>query len=246
VLRLNPLSAQESPDDSLSALRPAEGVVVSLWANKPMVNNPTSVDIDSRGRVWIAEGLNYRMKQRTFEGLDRIEKADRIKILSDTNGDGKADTVTVFAEEIFPVPLGLVVEEIRVDGKQTGTRVYVGNSPDLLMMFIRQQITGDFSLFHPAKQLFVLLPEAIDHALHIGIRCSVTHDEDFQIRRGKYAGRSFDGRHDPVAVVSERATAQQREIHFAVADSFRVQQCDMQRGLVGCFEHKTGERFPQF
>ena len=201
MLRLNPLSAQESPDDSLSALRPAEGVVVSLWANEPMVNNPTSIDIDSRGRVWIAEGLNYRMKQRTFEGLDRIEKADRIKILSDTNGDGKADTVTVFAEEIFPVPLGLVVEEIRVDGKQTGTRVYVGNSPDLLMMFIH---------------------------------------------RGKYAGRSFDGRHDPVAVVSERATAQQREIRFAVADSFRVQQCDMQRGLVGCFEHKTGERFPQF
>ena len=129
-----PLQAQQTPDESLATLHPADGVSVSLWASEPMVNNPTSMDVDSRGRVWISEGLNYRMKQRQFENMQRIDKADRIKVLSDTDGDGKADSVTIFADDIFPVPLGLAVEEIWKDGKQTGTRVYIGNSPDLLVL----------------------------------------------------------------------------------------------------------------
>lgn len=129
-----PLQAQQTPDDSLATLHAADGVSVSLWASEPLVNNPTSMDIDSRGRVWLSEGLNYRMKQRQFENLKRIDKADRIKVLSDTDGDGKADSVTIFADGIFPVPLGLAVEEIWEDGRQTGTRVYIGNSPDLLVL----------------------------------------------------------------------------------------------------------------
>ncbi|MCA9063233.1 MAG: c-type cytochrome [Planctomycetaceae bacterium] len=129
-----PLQAQESPEASLQSLHVADGLDVSLWASEPMVKNPTAMDIDSRGRVWIAEGLNYRMKQRSFEGMNRVDGADQIKVLSDTDGDGKADRVTVFADNIFPVPLGLAVEEVWQDGRQTGTRVYVGNSPDLLVL----------------------------------------------------------------------------------------------------------------
>ena len=159
----NGLHAQQSPDDSLATLRPAEGIEVSVWACEPMVNNPTSMDIDSRGRVWIAEGLNYRMKQRQFETLKRVDKADRIKVLSDTDGNGKADSVTVFADEIFPVPLGLAVEEIWKNGKQTGTRVYVGNSPDLLVF---EDTDGD----DRADRRFALLTGFrgvdSDHGLH--------------------------------------------------------------------------------
>jgi putative membrane-bound dehydrogenase-like protein len=128
-----PVLAQMSPNDSLKSLRAADGINIALWASEPMVNNPTAMDIDSRGRVWIAEGLNYRMKMKEFDSLKRVADADRIKILEDTNGDGRADKVTVFADNIFPVPLGLAVEEIWRNGQQIGTRVYVGNSPDLLV-----------------------------------------------------------------------------------------------------------------
>ena len=70
--------------------------------------------------------------QRRFH---RIEEADRIKILEDTDGDGKADKVTVFADRIFPVPMGIAVEEqYDKDGKYKGCRVFVGNSPDLLVL----------------------------------------------------------------------------------------------------------------
>ena len=157
------LSAQDSAEDSLRTLHPASGLEVSLWASEPMVNNPTSMDIDSRGRVWIAEGLNYRMKQKQFDTLKRIDGADCVKVLSDTDGDGKADKVIVFADSIFPVPMGLAVEEIRTNGKRTGTRVYLGNSPDLLVL---EDTDGD----DKADRRFALLTGFrgvdSDHGLH--------------------------------------------------------------------------------
>ncbi len=134
VVSCSLVHAQDSPAISAASLQVAEGFEVSLWASEPMVNNPTAMDIDSRGRVWIAEGLNYRMSTKRHETLKRSKDADRIKILADTNGDGRADSVKVFADNIFPVPLGLAVEEIWKDGHYRGARVYVGNAPDLLVL----------------------------------------------------------------------------------------------------------------
>src|SRR5205085_897070 len=112
---------------------PAEGLEATLWASEPMVVNPTNMDIDSRGRVWISEGLNYRLTRN--KKLGRVEGADKIKILEDTDADGKADKMTVFAEGIYPVPMGLAIEEhYDQAGKYTGCKVYVGNSPDLLVL----------------------------------------------------------------------------------------------------------------
>ncbi len=126
-------SAQVSPEESAKKLKPAPGLEATLWAAEPMVINPTSMDIDSRGRVWITEGLNYRTTHGGG-GKPRHEDADKIKILEDTDGDGKADKVTVFADKIWPIPMGLAVEEKwSKEGKYLGARVYVGNSPDLLV-----------------------------------------------------------------------------------------------------------------
>ena len=134
LLGATSVRAQVTPEESLKALKPAEGFEVSLWAHEPMVQNPTGMDVDSRGRVWIAEGLNYRLWAKREDQFERVPGADRVKILQDTDGDGRADKVTVFADNIFPPPMGLAVEEIWKDGKYRGTRVYVGNSPDLLVL----------------------------------------------------------------------------------------------------------------
>ena len=123
--------AQVSAEKSAAMLKPADGLEATLWASEPMVVNPTNMDVDSRGRVWITEGLNYRLTHRP---LKKIDEADRIKILEDTDGDGKADKVTVFADHIFPIPMGLAVEERTARTANTrGLRVYVGNSPDILV-----------------------------------------------------------------------------------------------------------------
>ncbi len=126
---------QVDADASAKLIKPAEGLEAKLWASEPMVINPTTIDIDSRGRVWVTEGLNYRLHRNVARKMDRLPDADAIKILEDTDGDGKADKVTVFADKIFPVPMGIAVEE-RYDrnGKYTGCRVYVGNSPNVLVL----------------------------------------------------------------------------------------------------------------
>jgi putative membrane-bound dehydrogenase-like protein len=128
------LLGQISAEESARLLKAGPGLEAKLWASEPMFANPTNIDVDSRGRVWVTEGLNYRLSRGRNGRFQRDEHADKIKILEDTDGDGKADKVTVFAEKIFPVPMGIAVEEhYDKDGTYKGCRVYVGNSPDLLV-----------------------------------------------------------------------------------------------------------------
>ncbi|WP_165227512.1 PVC-type heme-binding CxxCH protein [Aquisphaera insulae] len=131
----SPALAQMTAAESTRRLKPAEGLEATLWAAEPMIANPTNIDVDSRGRVWVAEGQNYRLTRGGNARFHRMEDADRIKILEDTDGDGKADKVTVFADKIFPVPMGLAVEEHHdAAGKYTGCRVFIGNSPNLMVL----------------------------------------------------------------------------------------------------------------
>jgi putative membrane-bound dehydrogenase-like protein len=135
VLFWSPVRGQVGPEESAAKLKPAAGLEAKLWASEPMLMNPTTIDIDSRGRVWVTEGLNYRLTRGGNAHFQRIEGADRIKILEDTDQDGKADRMTVFADNIFPVPMGIAIEEHwSVDGKYLGARVFVGNSPHLLVL----------------------------------------------------------------------------------------------------------------
>ena len=101
-----PAPGQVSAEESARRLKPAAGLEATLWAAEPMVINPTNIDVDSRGRVWVTEGLNYRLTRGGNTRFHRVDDADKIKILEDTDGDGKADKMTVFADKIFPVPDG--------------------------------------------------------------------------------------------------------------------------------------------
>src|SRR5436305_1889351 len=84
--------AQMSPEESLQSLKVPEGLEVKLFATEPDLVNPTNIDIDSKGRVWVLEAANYRKFKTRPEG-------DRIVVLEDTNGDGKADKTTVFYQD---------------------------------------------------------------------------------------------------------------------------------------------------
>ncbi len=81
-----------------------DGLEIKPWAVSPKFFNPTNIDIDHRGRIWVAEGVNYRGK------ADRRPAGDRIVILEDTNGDGTADQSTVFWQDPeLLAPLGIAV-----------------------------------------------------------------------------------------------------------------------------------------
>ena len=93
---------------------------VTLWASSPALYNPTAIDVDARGRVWVAEAVNYRKWNGRNPGLAHAA-GDRIVILADTDSDGIADSSKVFAQsKDLVAPLGIAV---------LGSRVIVSCSP---------------------------------------------------------------------------------------------------------------------
>ncbi len=125
--------AQLSPADELKQLRVPEGFDVSLFASEPMITNPAAIDIDTHGRVWVAEIQWYRKAAKD-------PPADKIKVLEDTDGDGKADKVTVFADNVF-APMSICV---------AGDKVYVATSPDL---WVYEDKDGDLRADGPPTKL---------------------------------------------------------------------------------------------
>lgn len=93
----------------------AEGLEATVWAEAPMFFNPSNMDADLEGRIWVAEALNYR-SFRNMENMDRWhEKGDRIMVLEDTDGDGRADSSHMFVQDKSLVaPMGVSVLDNKV------------------------------------------------------------------------------------------------------------------------------------
>ena len=75
---------------------------LELFAKEPDIIEPIAFNFDERGRLWIIEAINYPNVVLNGNPGD-----DRIKIVEDTNGDGRADKFTVFADHLN-LPTSLV------------------------------------------------------------------------------------------------------------------------------------------
>lgn len=138
--------AQLPPDKALQSFTVAEGLKLELFASEPMFINPTCMDIDERGRVWVCESVNYRCTLH-HKPLNRPE-GDRIVILHDTDGDGKADKATTFYQAPdFLAPLGIAVSK---DPVGPGYKVYVCHSPHI---YVFEDKDGDGKADGPPKIL---------------------------------------------------------------------------------------------
>ena len=106
------------PENALAGIGVADGLQVQLMATEPMLQNPTNIDVDERGRVWVTEAYNYRP---AINGNPTNAKGDRIVILEDKDGDGKLESSKVFYQgPDLNAPLGIAV---------LGKRVIVSQSP---------------------------------------------------------------------------------------------------------------------
>jgi len=130
-----------------------EGLEVTLFAHEPMLVNPTNIDVDDKGRVWVCEGYNYRNELNPFN--PKNPEGDRIVILEDTDGDGVADDQKVFYQgNDVNSALGIAV---------LGRRVYVSCSP---YMFVFTDHDGD-DLPDQKDTLFTAVGGVQhDHGLH--------------------------------------------------------------------------------
>lgn len=91
-----PLQKPLSPADSARHTQVPVGTRLELFASEPMVKNPIWIDWDERGRAWVVESFGYPNDVPDQPGTGE----DRIKILEDTTGDGKADKMTIFADKL--------------------------------------------------------------------------------------------------------------------------------------------------
>ncbi len=97
----------------------------TLWAESPMLYNPTNMDVDSKGRIWVTEAVDYRNYNNDSTHFLHHPKGDRVIILEDRNEDGKADTSIVFVEDRDLVsPVGIAV---------IGNKIIVSCSPNIIV-----------------------------------------------------------------------------------------------------------------
>ncbi len=98
VFRQATAASNQASHESSFALEQLEvhpALKATLFASEPMMSNPTSIDIDHLGRVWVCEGVNYRaFANKDLIGPDR--PGDRLLILEDLDHNGVADKASVF------------------------------------------------------------------------------------------------------------------------------------------------------
>lgn len=114
-----------SPAESARHLVMPNGFEARLFAAEPEIARPLWMAWDPKGRLWIGESTDYPNDLKR-DGQGR----DRIKICEDTNGDGKADKFTIFAEGLS-IPTSLTF---------ANGGVIVTQAPDMLFL---QDTNGD-------------------------------------------------------------------------------------------------------
>jgi len=115
------------PEEALTMFTLTEGFEVNLYASEvefPQLENPVAFNFDSQGRLWVATNESYP------QYLPGKPVNDKILILSDTDRDGKADDLKVFADHLY-LPIGFEI----ADGG-----AYVSQQPNLVHL---QDTDGD-------------------------------------------------------------------------------------------------------
>ena len=88
LANLEDANGQDTPPKSTDAR-----LKVVLFAEHPQIVTPTGLDIDPQGRVWAIES-NTHFPPDGYKG----HPTDRLLVLQDKDGDGRADEISVFAD----------------------------------------------------------------------------------------------------------------------------------------------------
>lgn len=103
----DPFAAGVRPTEPLTPAQEAktfllpDGFRIQLFAAEPQINKPMNMAFDTRGRLWVTSTLEY-----PFPAKPGRKGRDSVKVLEDTNGDGRADKVTTFADGLN-IPIGV-------------------------------------------------------------------------------------------------------------------------------------------
>src|SRR5262249_25705375 len=94
----NPEERAMTPQDSIGSMHMSDDFHVELVAAEPDVMSPVEIAFDENGKLYIAEMMDYPEDPPPGKPA-----RSRIRLLEDTNGDGKVDRVTIFADHVLAV-----------------------------------------------------------------------------------------------------------------------------------------------
>lgn len=134
--------AMDSPvaaEDAIATFALEPGFKIEVIAAEPLISDPVAMEIDENGNLYVVENHGYP--------LDKT-KSSRIKLLRDTDGDGRMDKSTLFADTLM-MPTGVM---------RWKNGIIVTDAPDVLYMedtnadgkadIIQRMLTG-FALSNP-------------------------------------------------------------------------------------------------
>ncbi|MCI0683609.1 MAG: GDSL-type esterase/lipase family protein [Gemmataceae bacterium] len=140
----------KDPAEAIKHFKLQDGYEINLFASEKEfpLHNPLAIAWDAKGRLWITTMPSYP------HYLPGAPPDDKIIILEDTDGDGKADKHTVFADKLY-LPTGI---EFGNGG------VYVGAQPNMLFL---KDTDGDGKADYRETILHGLGSGDSHHAVHM-------------------------------------------------------------------------------
>ncbi|HKQ40386.1 MAG TPA: glucose dehydrogenase, partial [Verrucomicrobiae bacterium] len=143
---------------AIKRFRVPKGFKVDLFAAEPLLANPVAFHIDEQGRFFVVETFRLHngvtdirghmnwlnddlasksvddriAMMRKYEGArisNYTRDSDRLRLVVDSDGDGRADKATVFSEGYNNIPDGLAAGVLARKGD-----VYFANIPDLWLL----------------------------------------------------------------------------------------------------------------
>ncbi len=146
-----PKSLADMPDPSVEAEKAGfvlpDGFEINLFASEPMIQKPVQMNWDAKGRLWLVSSTTYpHIKPGDAE-------RDQVVVLEDTDGDGKADKSSVFADGLH-IPTAVAPG----DGG-----LYVANSTEVVFL---KDTNGDLKADERTILLSGFGTEDTHHLLH--------------------------------------------------------------------------------
>lgn len=102
------------PQDALNTFTIEPGFRIEAYITEPDIRSPVAMEFDERGRIYVVEAPGYP--------LNLEAKVGRVVLIEDTDGDGRGDTRTIFADTLA-MPTGVM---------RWKTGVLVTDAPDVL------------------------------------------------------------------------------------------------------------------
>ncbi|MDQ6477060.1 PVC-type heme-binding CxxCH protein [Dyadobacter sp. LHD-138] len=176
-LRTKPVSSEVPPEKALSTFQLPDGFQIELVASEPLLSDPVAMEIDEYGRMYVVEMHGYP--------LDK-SGTGKVRLLADSDGDGKMDKTTVFAEGLV-LPTGIMRWKKGIIVTDPPNVLYLEDSDGDGKSDIRDTLLTGFAMSNPQHNFNNPLL-GIDNWIYLGHEPAVTakvFQEEFGDRGGE-------------------------------------------------------------